>query len=350
MPKVIFSLSEQDSDLRSNEKAYKFMVENQGINTISLLSITPRIPQQVEIGEDKNPSLVTVKAKYLALCGELTEILRNQLFISDKTLRDKVSKIAAEYMNDTFKQMTNMPMSIFLRIIGFKKDTTENLAEVFRRRFDAFYFKVERADDADRALKYFIDKPDTNSSLRDIFILKINQLKELENQMGLNEESSSLATIEPDSFFAVTYTLKFPRSYINPRVFNISIEGAYSEQGKPEKHIGGASTTVIISPKPYILSIITVISSVLGVLLVLSLEASKDPQTNFYSVVERALYGSSFITAVILALIFFNIYEFTGLGKNFKMNISWRSALLIGALCGLLSDRILVALRAFIGT
>jgi hypothetical protein len=349
MPKLIFSLIEQDTDLRSNEKAYKFMVENEGSNTISLLSITPRIPQQVEIGEDKNPSLVTVKARYLALCEELTEVLRNQLFVSDKTVRENMTKAAAEYMDGAFKQMTNMASSLFFRSIGFKRLGTENVSAAFKRRLDAFTFKIERANDADRALEYFIIKPDTNNSLKDIFVLKVEQLKELEKQMGLPAESSSLATIEPDSFFASTYTLKFPRSYINPRVFNLSIEGTYSEQGKPEKHVGGASTTVIISPKPYVLSIIAVISSILGVLLRLSFEASKDPEVNFYAVVNKAVYGSSFITALILALIFFNIYEFTGLGKNFKMNIGWRTALLIGTLCGLLSDRILIALKAFIG-
>jgi hypothetical protein len=49
-------------------------------------------------------------------------------------------------------------------------------------------------------------------------------------------------------------------------------------------------------------------------------------------------------------LIFFNAYEYTSMGKGVGMPISWRSALLIGALCGLLQDRVLAGLKAFFGT
>jgi hypothetical protein len=70
----------------------------------------------------------------------------------------------------------------------------------------------------------------------------------------------------------------------------------------------------------------------------------------FYADLRNIFNSSPPWVALILALIFFNIYEFTDLGKRFKMMIGWRSALLIGALCGLLGDRILMALKAFVGT
>jgi hypothetical protein len=51
----------------------------------------------------------------------------------------------------------------------------------------------------------------------------------------------------------------------------------------------------------------------------------------------------------VIALIFFNVYEYTSVGKDLGMSVSWRSALLIGALCGLAQDRVLAALKALIG-
>jgi hypothetical protein len=160
---------------------------------------------------------------------------------------------------------------------------------------------------------------------------------------------SSLATIEPDSFYAATYILKFPRSYTNSRFFNLSIEATYSEIGRSEKHVGGATTSIVISPKPLVITIIAIIASLLGVILKVAIDSPKDSQTSFYTGVHSAFTGSSPISAVILALVFFNIYEFTSLGKNFRMSIGWRTALLIGILCGLFSDRIFIALKAFIG-
>jgi len=60
MPKVLFTLAEQFSDLRSSETAYKFMIENEGSNAIDLHSITPRIPEGVNLVEVKDPSLEAV--------------------------------------------------------------------------------------------------------------------------------------------------------------------------------------------------------------------------------------------------------------------------------------------------
>jgi hypothetical protein len=62
MPKVVFSLVEQFSDLRSNDLAYQFTVENQGTGAIDLLSIIPRIPDAVELVEAKDPSLKEAQA------------------------------------------------------------------------------------------------------------------------------------------------------------------------------------------------------------------------------------------------------------------------------------------------
>jgi len=58
---------------------------------------------------------------------------------------------------------------------------------------------------------------------------------------------------------------------------------------------------------------------------------------------------SELIAALILALIFFNVFEFTDLLKGVGKNLGWRSAMLIGVLCGLGSDRIFAAFKSLIG-
>ncbi len=56
------------------------------------------------------------------------------------------------------------------------------------------------------------------------------------------------------------------------------------------------------------------------------------------------------IGGMILALVIFNVYEHTDLGTKVKMGVGWRSALLIGVLAGLFSERLLQALNVFLGT
>jgi hypothetical protein len=184
MPKVIFSLIEQESDLRSNEKAYKFMVENQGQNAMGLLSITPRIPEQVELVEVKDRSLVAVKANYIALCEDLTEVLRDQIFISDKDIRHSIAKAASEYVNEYLGQVRSI-VGIMLSLIFYETNETRRMIERFNRRFDAFTFKIERTSDAKLALAKFIKRNGVNESLKEIFELKTEQLNELEKKWNL---------------------------------------------------------------------------------------------------------------------------------------------------------------------
>jgi hypothetical protein len=61
------------------------------------------------------------------------------------------------------------------------------------------------------------------------------------------------------------------------------------------------------------------------------------------------LSSNSGVTAVILALVIFNVDEVSDLGAKLKMDIGWRGAMLIGVLSGVLGDRMLEALKTFAG-
>src|ERR1700730_14606434 len=96
MPKTFFSLEQQLSDLRSNEMAYIFKIENQGAKAIDLLSITPRISDKVELVEVKNPSLSVAKAQRDELCAQLTELLKDDLLVQSAEMRQKRIQVEAE--------------------------------------------------------------------------------------------------------------------------------------------------------------------------------------------------------------------------------------------------------------
>lgn len=155
--------------------------------------------------------------------------------------------------------------------------------------------------------------------------------------MGTDTDKDSLATVEPGSFFGATYVFRFRRHLVEPRKFNIVIEGTYSEHGKPEKHSGSASASMIISPNPLTLTMIALISAILGVTLRFALKGIFP----FHGIE----FLMSALSASILALVFYNVYEFTEIGKKITIAIGWRGALAIGVFCGLMQERIVNAIQ-----
>jgi small basic protein len=100
-----------------------------------------------------------------------------------------------------------------------------------------------------------------------------------------------------------------------------------------------------VSANPIALSIVAAISSVLGVLI--HQFSAPNSQDKF------KVFDSGFLTgcllAVITAVIFFNIFEYTTFKEKLGKDITWRAAVLVGALCGLLNEKILAAILAFAG-
>jgi hypothetical protein len=379
MPRVVFSLAEQFSDLRSNQVAYNFRVENNGSAPISVTSLTPRIPEGVKLVEVRNPSQVVLRTRITGLCGELTELLgmqiENELPSESKEQTNPLTPgvILATGVGSLLTAIGSIFL-IPIRLLQIYRDIVmaafsdqppnESVEERIRR---VAQYEIRSVKDAEVGLKRWME--DADEPLRSVYASKLEQLRDLDVQAGATE-SRYLATIEPESFFAVTYVLDFPRSALNPRKYNVTIEANYEEQsprslptpssqpsseegddsGRPRRpvHVGGATTSLLISPRPLLVSLIALLGACLGTVLNASANTGSTGG-DFAEVLSTAFFGGTGVTAAILAVVLFNVYEHTSLSGRINLGVSWRSALLIGALCGLGSDRVLDALQAFLG-
>ena len=128
----------------------------------------------------------------------------------------------------------------------------------------------------------------------------------------------------------------------------MSVEAAFREQGKTERPNNIATASVRISPSPLALTSIAMASAVLGLALkhVFPIAGTEVGGISWTSIFPL----SELVASLILALVFFNVFEFTDLLKGMRRNLGWRSAMLIGVLCGLGSDRIFAAIKSLIGT
>jgi len=346
MPRYDITLEEQLSDARSNEVAYRLRIENLGDSPVDILTINPRIPENVELIEVKDSSSEAAKLKHKKLCSELTELLSEHVFNVSKEAREREVTIQKEHVQEIIKDLNTIWRAYFKALTGQMQRQIERRKE----RSEAGKFIIDSKCDAVIALEKWFSNEDEDDARATIFRAKFSQLEELEGKLGADAGTTAIATIESDSFFATTYVLRFPRSGLNSRKFSFSVEVNLSEPGSSKEQLSSASATVVISPRPYVLSGIAMLSALLGSVVKYAIGAqATNGIPEYFSNLGIHLVTSPGLSAVILALLLFNIYEFTEFGKNIKMGVGWRSALLIGVLSGLFSDRIIEALKVLFG-
>lgn len=362
MPKIEFSLEEQNTDKRSNEITYKFTVNNHSSTPIKLLRLITRIPENVKLIEATQPSSTALKSQHNDLCKEISVAVDDFLFVYVKKFRDKNAQVTEQAIKGMMS-LSHLMRLYFLWMYSFRRRRRDSVIENLDKHFKTYSPRIENALDADNVYQAWLkDHEEAEQYLASLIRLKIAQLKLLETGMSVDSNASILATVESDSSFSITYVLKFDREYLEQRNYNLSIEGIYYEQGSSQELSGAASTSLVISPNPLSVTLVAMAASILGVSLktgmavasstakLSSLPTSLADITKIIHSSDTSRFIIQVLCGLIIALVFFNIYEHTEIGKKVNMNVSWRSALLIGMLSGLLEDKILKAIMAIIGT
>jgi hypothetical protein len=338
MTSPVLKLEEQLSDQRSNQIAYKVTIENTDPKPIRLQSVVPRVPVGASLLEVTDISLAETNARKADLIEELNQLLREFLWVVSQQFRETW----LEQTRETYKELFSVTgiFRLYFQMIF----NARHWQATMKRQFESFRFKISSASDARSAYERWMKNATEHEAIRSLFEAKLEQLERIEGQMG-EGDSSGLTAIESGSHFAATYVMRFSRAALEPRKYQVSFNATYQVSDSPTEQSASAATNVQISPYPLSLSIVAIISAILGVLLRLSLAGSQDP---LHDLILSASSGQLLVGPVI-ALIFFNVYEYTSVGKDLGIAISWRSALLIGSLCGVAQERVLAALKALIG-
>lgn len=339
MPNLIFSLEEQLTDLRSREKTYILKIANNGIKPIRLHNITPRIPENVKLIEVHDTSLIGTKKRHTELCKELSYLVNNQILLQSADIRKKIADTMAEIIVQLYKKLFS-PFQFM--VFFFKPDKRKMMI----KQVESWEFSIKNTHDAERSKEKFFSNNSIDESLVNLFDVKVEQLKEVEKELPKNKDKE-LTHVAPDSFHAVGYTLRFPRNAWSPRKFNISVDVSYSYE-KNQNLLRAVSDSVLISPNPLILSIVAIAAGILGRIVQETffpvLSGDENPQN-----IWTTIYSLKGLSSAILALVIFNAFEFLDIGKKLKMRIGWRTALIVGILCGLFSKRIINALMVIVG-
>ncbi len=234
MPKVAFSLIDQFSDIRSKEMSYKFLIENHGTVPITIMAINPRIPETVELVETQNPSIQATSVQYRQTCHEIEEILRAFLFVTVKEFRDKVAQARAEAL---VAMTRTLPTTLRVSIGALNRPNLPSKLELVRAKVESLTLHILNKADADSAVKAFMGSVADDDAIKKIVLEKVKQLDALEGGDPANTSAGNvpIAIIEPDSFFAITYVLRFPRSKTDPKKYNLDFEASLFGRWKDGK-------------------------------------------------------------------------------------------------------------------
>lgn len=332
-----FKLEEQLADIRSDQIAYKLTILNPDSQPIRLLAVEPRLPIGASLLEVTDSSLAQANALKAELVDELTRLLRQYLWATSSAFRQQWIDQQKEALKQIFTVVGFL--SIYFQLF-FK---SSSLQARMKKEFEAFSYKIASAADARSAYEKWMAPSSEHEAVKTLFDEKVKQLERAESRMD-ESERPGLTSIPPGGFFTATYVIRFSRRALEPRKFQVGFDATYSQGDSPAQS-NSIATSVQISPYPFSLSVVAVLAAILGVVLRLSISGSPDP---FQAMILLAQSGQ-LLVGPIVAFIFFNVYEYTSIGKGMGVAVSWRSALLIGALSGIAQDRILAALKALIG-
>jgi len=350
MANLILQLDEQLADVRSREKTYRFTAENRGSKTVSLRPLAPQIPEGVALLDVKDSSERAVLLKRSMLCTELTAILNSYLRRLDGDLNPR--RTVLDRLRSTSDAPGPRPAPRVVRDWTSSTDTTEK----------TLGFDIQGRSDAEVALTTWFKDADGTPE-KDLFTAKLAQLKRYDEHIDKagGAEKAARATLAPGSAFSTTYVFRFKRGHADTQRYTITIEAAYVEEGSEIEDTGAVSQSAIISPSPIILSVVAVLSSVLGAVLKAAVATPSPVAASPAAVgvlgalrqlgeqLAPAVISLQMLGAMVIALLMFNVYEHTDLGARLKIGVAWRSALLIGVLSGAFTERLLEALKVLAG-
>lgn len=347
-----FTVEEQPSDVRSLQFQCKLTFRNGGSRTIRILFVRPLTPYGAELQEVTDTSQSDSRLAMNDLYADLNVLLGSFMLEHSKEYRNNMILSMRDYLKENLSVLGLG--KFYFNIIRFNM---EAYAKRITANRQAWTLRIRSAD---RAEQHYIEllKPyeEEARDLCAIFRSKVVDVKQLEAELGSSSEVESIAEIDPGDDFTMTYLFNCTRRILNARTYTFSFECGIQEEPFAKTRYLSNSISTTISPKPFVLNIVSIFSAILGALLKIGVDMStnnniNDNNISLFILDDRMLRSASIqiITAMITALFFYNIYDSTEVGSKLRLGLGWRSALIIGGLSGFLNERVVAALHGLLG-
>lgn len=401
----MFSISAKkiESGDRGRDVEIEVTITNTGKTALDIQEISLDLPFGVTMQRSFDLDITEVEHRKKNICAKLEYYLNRELI---KDGPDGGTHIPRHFKEEMFIGLAKTVTPIVGT--GFIMDWITNRVAAQLRDNDQI-INVGASADVDLALRAF-GRPENDSSMfAQIINYLRGRLEAIEKEeQGADAHSAAyLSRIETEQEIRRSYVLTGKRGWLEPKSYAVVASCTASSTDRGSGPAGerkeSVTLTFQVSPKPTMLSLTAMLASVGGVIVKNTVKSDDDgknsgesaaepsaaepsaaepsvagPSVAEPSVAESATepvtvaawdrftdwFGSGVaefstrmgefaplsesLSAIIIAGVFFNVFEYTEYGKKIQMGISWRSALFVGVLCGLLSQQIVKAMTAFI--
>jgi len=206
--------------------------------------------------------------------------------------------------------------------------------------------EIEDSDTAEYALKQFSDDIPTDADRR-LIDFKISQLRSIEARDDYKRIVNKSTTLYNGQDYKVIYILDAQRRYLDLSSYSVTFDVVLRDSISGHQVARTESGTLVVTPNRAWLTFLAVSAGLVGA----AVESMRTGATmirydSLYKYVETT--WRLYLLSALVALVFFNIFDFTSIRDRIKANISWRVAVLVGFLCGLFNEKVLAAFDAFL--
>jgi hypothetical protein len=226
------------------------------------------------------------------------------------------------------------------------------MVSLFLERYKAIEYQIPDSDGAQKIVDKIVEQTGTIDPIRQsLYSQKIAQMATLEKSIMPGGKPNILSSIAPNSSFSTIFVFTFPRSRLSNQKFTLVFEagctGTLSESVAIQKI--SRSVPVSISPNPLVITLVGALAGLLGAIISASVSLNVATAPDFWNHAYHITFGAKGFVAAVLAGIMVNVFQFIFSEKMEKLVLDWRAAILIGALSGLFTNRVIAALQAFLG-
>jgi len=353
MAGVLCELKELESfDSRSNEIAYQLNIVNDGQERITLFPVSPIVPKNAKVRKLTN-SLGDLQKGHQKICRELSYLHKA---IIEKAASGDTRDFQTFYKQQLIEVVDGLrPLyaRTYLKIIIWKPLGKQIVKSVSTIENEARLVVIESSKQAVTLVSQWETESRDCHEL-EVFKEKLIRLQEIEEKINY-AIANDCVQLEPGQDYNATYILRFPRGMFQSTQYSIGVEARYTKGEDKKVYVESDSKSRSVSPWPGVLSVIAILASSLGIIIKAAHNSQfRNRLTEYFDNVEEFGRGwyfldSPLLQSAVVAFVFYNIYEYTDLGRRWNFGVNWRGALLIGFLSGFVGERIMNTLNALLG-
>lgn len=335
---------------RDATRAATLSIENNAEKPLRISQVEYFLPSGVSLVPVTDNSYLRREQAYRNLCKELRMLIQDEYFFSNPELIAARKKLVIQLINEAIVAAPGPGLMSKIFRVWQVILSPMLAAAAFRRwqeRFNASKLVIEDYQDARIAWELVTSLPvpekEKEARNRDLIALKLNQLKELNDERV--SPVSRQWTVDSHSVHSEALILKCEKSMLLVRRYPIVIEVTTTSMEDHPPMTTRVSSSIEVPPSDVALAVLAMICAPIGFISRLVVQ---DPNAPAHVILERASTPQILIASA-LGFVLCITFERIQWGKSAQLSLSWRTAVLLGFGAGVGTQNLLKAIQAFFG-